>query len=75
MKIQTRMEQAATTSSVGSTIGRLLSPGEVATILGVTEGCLARWRSQGKPPAYHRVHGRVRYAEFDVQTFLDGVRR
>ncbi len=75
MKIHTRLKPAAVTPSVGSSIGRLLAPGEVATILGVTEGCLARWRSQGKPPAYHRVHGRVRYAECDVQAFLDGVRR
>ena len=75
MKIPTRMEASAVAPSVGSTIGRLLSPGEVATILGVTEGCLARWRSQGKPPTYHRVHGRVRYAESDVQAFLDEVRR
>jgi hypothetical protein len=54
---------------------RLLAPGEVATLFGVTEGCLARWRSQGKSPAYHRIHGRIRYAESDVQAFLDGVRR
>ncbi len=55
---------------VDTGISELLDPGQVASLLGVTVGCLARWRCQGKPPAYIRLNGIVRYRREDVEAAL-----
>ena len=39
---------------------------EVARMLGVTKGCLAKWRSESQGPAYYRVAGRIFYRPEDL---------
>jgi len=49
----------------------MLSPKEVAPILGLDEGTLANWRSQGKgPPFYQLEHGRIRYLESELYEWI-----
>jgi hypothetical protein len=47
----------------------MLSPSELAEILGVTESTLATWRSIGKGPPYMKA-GNIFYAIADVQHWI-----
>ncbi len=42
--------------------------------IGVTAGCLAKWRMTGEGPAYIRVGRRIAYDPRDVQVWLDARR-
>ena len=44
---------------------------EVARMLGVTKGCLAKWRSESQGPAYYRVAGRIFYRPEDLEVFIE----
>lgn len=51
---------------------RLMTPGQLAELLGVSEETLAQWRSQRRGPAYVKVEGRlVRYRQADVEVYLE----
>lgn len=49
----------------------LLTPDEVAELLGIPTGTLANWRYQRLGPTYLRVGRHVRYRRADVETWLD----
>jgi hypothetical protein len=50
---------------------KLLSPAEVADVLGVTIQTLAVWRCERRYPlSYVKVGSRVRYRPCDVQQFM-----
>lgn len=53
------------------TIEQLLKPKALAERLGVTEGCLARWRLSGEGPRFIRAGRRIVYDPRDVQEWLD----
>lgn len=56
------------------TAGKLLSPDQVADILGVSTSTLAKWRQLGEPELpFFRVAGRIRYRLSDVESFVEGV--
>ena len=44
---------------------------EVARMLGVTKGCLAKWRSESQGPAYYRLAGRIWYRHDDLEAFVE----
>jgi hypothetical protein len=44
---------------------------EAAKLFGVTENCLARWRSANKGPTYYRLAGRIYYRKEDIQAFIE----
>lgn len=49
---------------------RLLTTEEVAEYLGVTPKTMANWASSGIGPDYHKINGRRRYDQDDVQRFV-----
>jgi len=54
---------------------QLLTPEQVAVRLHLNPKTLARWRWAGCGPRFFKIGGRVRYAESDVEAFIDaGVR-
>ena len=54
------------------TTRNLLSPDQVAEVLGVSTTTLAKWRQGGNPNLpYVRIAGRIRYRPADVETLLD----
>jgi predicted DNA-binding transcriptional regulator AlpA len=56
------------------TIEHLLTAKSLAERIGVTEGCLAKWRLTGEGPRYINVGRRIAYDPRDVQTWLDARR-
>lgn len=49
----------------------LLEPAEAAHVLGLSVGTLARWRMEGKGPAFVRPAARiVRYLRSDIEAWL-----
>lgn len=51
----------------------MLTPTETAEILGVPEGTLAQWRSQGRGPAYVKLENRlIRYRQRDLEKYVSG---
>jgi excisionase family DNA binding protein len=50
---------------------RLLSPEEVAEMLGVPVGTLANWRYQGRGPAFVKIGRHVRYRRSDVAGLVE----
>jgi excisionase family DNA binding protein len=54
-----------------SILERLYSPRELADYLGIPLQTVYRWRSNGRGPRGVRVGRHVRYAERDVQAWLD----
>jgi len=51
---------------------KLLSPEQVADILGVSKQTLAVWRCERRYPlTYVKVGSRVRYRQDDVQRFVE----
>lgn len=55
-------------------MNRLMTPDDVAEMLGVTLYTLAAWRTRGQGPAYFHLGRRVHYREADVMAFLNGDR-
>jgi predicted site-specific integrase-resolvase len=54
---------------------KLLTPEQAATLLHLKPKTLARWRWAGCGPRFIKIGGRVRYAESDLQAFIQaGVR-
>lgn len=53
---------------------RLLSPGELASYLGLPVATIYRWRSRGDGPCGMRVGRHVRYRVEDVDRWLDDLR-
>lgn len=56
-------------------IPQLLDPPELAQRLGITVGCLAKWRLVGEGPAFLRVGRRIQYDPRDISKWLDRRRR
>jgi hypothetical protein len=52
----------------------LLKPKTLAESIGVTEGCLAKWRISGEGPPFIRVQRRIAYDPRDVREWLDARR-
>jgi len=50
-------------------LGERLLPGEVAAMIGVTEGTLRNWRSKRRGPAYYQL-GRILYWRRDVEKWI-----
>lgn len=53
---------------------KLLTPGEVAKVTGLSVETLAQWRSQRRGIPYLKVGRAVRYDLRDVQEYLEGCR-
>ncbi|QUN06824.1 helix-turn-helix domain-containing protein [Shewanella yunxiaonensis] len=54
-------------------INSLLTPQQVAEMLGVTEGTLSVWRCTGRYPLrFVKVGRRVMYRQADIDAFIDG---
>lgn len=52
----------------------LLSPKQLALLLGVATVTVRVWRQRRQGPPYHRVGGRVKYRESDVAAWLESNR-
>ena len=53
-------------------LNRLLTPDQVADLLGVAKGTLAVWRCSGRYQlAFVKIGGRVRYRAGDIQAFIE----
>jgi hypothetical protein len=51
---------------------QLLSPNDVADMLGVAPSTLAKWRQTGDPDLpYLQINGRIRYRPEDIQEFIN----
>jgi hypothetical protein len=55
-------------------VDHLLTAKALSERIGVTEGCLAKWRVTGEGPAFIRVQRRIAYDPRDVQVWLDARR-
>ncbi|MEK6542653.1 MAG: helix-turn-helix domain-containing protein [Pseudomonadota bacterium] len=55
-------------------IEQLLTAKALASRIGVTEGCLAKWRMTGEGPSHIRVMRRIMYDPADVAAWLDARR-
>lgn len=53
---------------------KLLDAKVTADHLGVTEGCLAKWRLYGGGPPFIRVQRRIMYDPADIRQWLDARR-
>jgi excisionase family DNA binding protein len=53
------------------TLSRLLSPGQLAALLGVPVATVYRWRSSGEGHAGVRVGSHVRFRVEDIEGWLD----
>ena len=54
---------------------KLLTPEQAASLLNLKSTTLARWRWAGCGPRFIKIGGAVRYAESDLQVFINaGVR-
>jgi hypothetical protein len=56
------------------TVEHLLSAKSLAERIGVTEGCLAKWRGTGEGIRFVRVGRRIMYAPADIAEWLDARR-
>jgi hypothetical protein len=63
-------------TDIGLEIARqsLMPAEEAAKLFGVTENCLARWRSANIGPAYYKLAGRIFYKKEDLQAFIERAR-
>ncbi len=48
----------------------LLTPEQTATLLHIKPTTLARWRWAGCGPRFIKIGGRVRYAESEIQAYI-----
>lgn len=58
------------TSPVGKTMQPLLTPDEVAKLLGLSTKTLAEWRSKGRGPDFVRLRRNIRYRLADIKAYL-----
>lgn len=49
----------------------MLSPAELAVVLGVSTVTLYRWRRSGRGPKFTRAGGQIRYRRRDVDRWAD----
>jgi hypothetical protein len=56
------------------TIEQLLTAKSLSERIGVTEGCLAKWRLTGEGPRFIRVQRRIMYDPADIAEWLDARR-
>ncbi len=54
---------------------RLLREHEAATILAIKVATLRRWRWAGQGPAFHKIGAAVRYADQDLDAYIQAGRR
>lgn len=54
---------------------KLVTEAEAAQRLQVKPKTLARWRWEGKGPAFRKIGRKVAYAESDLDEYLEGARR
>ena len=54
---------------------QLLTEDETADLLGLKRKTLARWRWQGKGPAFRKIGRKVRYAHHDLEEYLSQASR
>jgi hypothetical protein len=55
-------------------MNRMLDEREAATVLSCSVALLRKWRLFGDGPAYCKVGRLVRYADADIQAFIDARR-
>ncbi len=56
-------------------VRHLMTPKQLAELLGVEVNTLAKWRLTGRGPAHVKFGTNVRYDERDVSRFIDDSRR
>lgn len=49
----------------------MLTPKQVANMLGVNHRTLDNWRAEKKGPPYYKVEGFIRYKEDEVRQWLE----
>jgi predicted DNA-binding transcriptional regulator AlpA len=54
---------------------KLKSPVELAEALNIKAATLAEWRAKGLGPAFHKIGRSVRYAQHDIEAWLQKNRR
>ncbi len=54
---------------------KLMKAKQVSELLGVPEGTLRYWRNVGLGPVWHKLEGSVRYAEEDLDAYIQNSRR
>ena len=55
---------------------KLMTPEQTATLLSISTKTLARWRWAGRGPRFIKIGGCVRYAQSEIQDFIEaGIRR
>ena len=57
--------------NTGITRQGYVSAEEAAKLFGVTENCLAKWRSAKSGPAYYKLAGRIWYRKEDLEAFVE----
>jgi len=56
-------------------LNKLLTDVELAELLNVTRSTVRSWRIKGKGPRYYKLGGAVRYAEKDIQEWMETSRK
>jgi predicted site-specific integrase-resolvase len=56
-------------------VQRLMTPRQLAKLLGVEVNTLAKWRSSGTGPEFLKYGSAVRYDERDIARFINDSRR
>lgn len=54
---------------------KLVSTNEAASILGVKRNTLEGWRTRGVGPKFRKIGSLVRYAETDIEEYLEAQTR
>ncbi|GAB5388408.1 MAG: hypothetical protein Alpg2KO_13760 [Alphaproteobacteria bacterium] len=52
----------------------LLDQHQTAKYLALSPKTLANWRTQGKGPEYHKIGGRIRYRQSDLDAYVNRCR-
>jgi len=60
---------------MSTTLIRLITAGQTATLLGVRVTTLESWRLRGNGPRYRKIGRLVRYVEADVLAWIDAQTR
>ena len=48
---------------------------KLSELLGIPEGTLRYWRNVGLGPVWHKLEGSIRYAQEDVEAYIESSRR
>jgi len=54
---------------------KLYTTQEAADLLCAKKNTLEIWRTQGKGPKFRKIEGLIRYAEVDLEDFIDAATR